>query len=327
MITLDFVRAAVLSDQPWMKLDELVRAEMAAGRKVKEIFGDLKVMVDEVWDTPGLTENGEDAFGDTLDALTGNCRREHCYFDPPTLPTEEEMAELPRWARVAFAARCARRVLPLFSLSVHQIPVQLLKTISSEILFAESIAASPQNGDLPPRNFDSAVSNSLVGDPSDQAAFKAAFGSSAFAIGRCALAATFGAAGATIVTEAANLAHTAAAGVTDITSDLRRDFDRLARHAQYQRWDDDTPVSPKFFGPLWPEGAPPGWPADPETPRHMELELDLITSDHVIDRIVEDEVVNLFQAINRYHIARGAGPLKLNEFFLYLNPIHAPVEV
>src|SRR5262249_40248212 len=26
------------------------------------------------------------------------------------------------------------------------------------------------------------------------------------------------------------------------------------------RWTDDTPVPPKFFGPLWPEGPPPGWP-------------------------------------------------------------------
>ena len=29
------------------------------------------------------------------------------------LPTEDEIARLPRWAIVAFAARCARRVLPL----------------------------------------------------------------------------------------------------------------------------------------------------------------------------------------------------------------------
>ena len=30
------------------------------------------------------------------------------------LPTKEEIAELPRWTIVALAARCARRVLPLF---------------------------------------------------------------------------------------------------------------------------------------------------------------------------------------------------------------------
>ncbi|HEX4612920.1 MAG TPA: hypothetical protein VH092_32305 [Urbifossiella sp.] len=30
------------------------------------------------------------------------------------LPTEDDIRRLPRWARVAFAARCARRVAPLF---------------------------------------------------------------------------------------------------------------------------------------------------------------------------------------------------------------------
>src|SRR4051812_5864909 len=111
MISLEAARAAVLSDQPWSRLDELVRAEMAAGRKVREIFDDLNRIADEVWDTPGLSEDGYDALGDTLDALTGNCHQDCCYYDPPnnTLPTEEEIAKLPRWAQVAYAARCARR--------------------------------------------------------------------------------------------------------------------------------------------------------------------------------------------------------------------------
>ncbi len=30
------------------------------------------------------------------------------------IPTEKEIGQLPRWAQVAFAARCARRVQPLF---------------------------------------------------------------------------------------------------------------------------------------------------------------------------------------------------------------------
>jgi len=30
------------------------------------------------------------------------------------IPTQEELGNLPRWARVAFAARCAARVQPLF---------------------------------------------------------------------------------------------------------------------------------------------------------------------------------------------------------------------
>src|SRR4051812_9654562 len=114
MLTLDAVRAAVLSDKPWTRLDELVRAELAAGRTTRQIYADLIGVADEIDDTPGLPEDGSDAFGDTLDALTGMCHRDCQYRDPPnpSLPTEEEIAKLPRWARVAFAARCARRVLP-----------------------------------------------------------------------------------------------------------------------------------------------------------------------------------------------------------------------
>ncbi len=74
MLTLDTVRAAVLADQPWTRLDELVRAEMIAGQKVKQIYEALVVIADEIDATPGLSADGSEALGDTLDALTGMCR-------------------------------------------------------------------------------------------------------------------------------------------------------------------------------------------------------------------------------------------------------------
>jgi hypothetical protein len=37
------------------------------------------------------------------------------------IPTKGEIAKLPRWARVAFAARCARRVQPVFTSIVHRV--------------------------------------------------------------------------------------------------------------------------------------------------------------------------------------------------------------
>jgi hypothetical protein len=93
MINLDAVRTAVLSSQPWSRLDEIVRAELAAGRTTREIFAELESMADAVEDTPGLSDDGHDAFGDTLDALIGQCSPRHCYQDPPkppALPTQEE---------------------------------------------------------------------------------------------------------------------------------------------------------------------------------------------------------------------------------------------
>lgn len=83
MIPFEAVRAAVLADQPWSRLDDLVRAELAGGRTVNDIFEELNAMANQVLDIPGLTEDGEDAFGDTLDALTGNCRQDRQYHDSP----------------------------------------------------------------------------------------------------------------------------------------------------------------------------------------------------------------------------------------------------
>ena len=51
------------------------------------------------------------------------CEREGI-LDPdrPLIPTIEELAKLPRWARVAFLARCARRVFPICRYSCPTVP-------------------------------------------------------------------------------------------------------------------------------------------------------------------------------------------------------------
>lgn len=88
MITLDAVRAAVAAPDPYEAMDRLVRAELAAGRRVQDVYVGLGPLVDPVLDTPGLTEDGEEAFLGTLDALTGNCDSDQWYADPPAgLPT------------------------------------------------------------------------------------------------------------------------------------------------------------------------------------------------------------------------------------------------
>src|SRR5689334_21208889 len=110
MIALDEIRNAIQSPDPYTQMDRLVRAELNVGRLVDQIFDALNPLVDEVLDTPGLSKDGEEAFLGTLDALTGNCHRDQCYTNPPILPSDEEVLKLPRSARVAFAARCARRV-------------------------------------------------------------------------------------------------------------------------------------------------------------------------------------------------------------------------
>jgi hypothetical protein len=103
MITLDAIRSAILAADPYTQMDQLVRMEMSAGRKVRDIFDDINPLVDEVLDTPSLTEDGEEALWGTLDALNGNCRSDQCYYDPPSAaqstgnPTSLPANPVPPW--------------------------------------------------------------------------------------------------------------------------------------------------------------------------------------------------------------------------------------
>ncbi|HET6573983.1 MAG TPA: hypothetical protein VFG68_10305 [Fimbriiglobus sp.] len=93
MISLDAIRTAVLAPDPYTRMDDLVRAEMAAGRRVKVIFDDINPLVNTVLDTPGLTADGEDAFLGTLDALTGGCHPDSNYYDPPAPDTADQTGD------------------------------------------------------------------------------------------------------------------------------------------------------------------------------------------------------------------------------------------
>ena len=156
MITLDAIRTAMLSGDPYTEMDRLVQNELSAGRTTRQITNDFRPLIDEALETPGLTENGEESLLGVLDALTGDCHPDCHYKDPPntTLPTEEEIAELPRWARVAFAARCARRVEILFPVYWLEAPHEARQTVQVAVELAEGAAAN--------RHADSAHRESML---------------------------------------------------------------------------------------------------------------------------------------------------------------------
>lgn len=316
MLTLDAVRTAVLSDQPWTRLDELVRAGLSSGRTTRQIYKSLMDMADEIDTTPGLTEDGSDAFGDVLDALTGYCRQECQYNDPPntTLPSEEEIAKLPRWARVAFAARCARRVLPLFRHFWADAPELQVLVVDLAGQYAELVGAH----DLPPEDEDVSVAGAAhAAHKADQLA--AQFGDGCYAAASASFAGDYAfRAMQGVHDDSAYLAITAAVRAAETLADLRphirRDFDHLARLAEWQRWTDDTPVPPEVFGPLWPEGPPKGWPPITDVPARAELTLELFARERATEQMIEEDVVNLFDALNHYHIARSGVLLALEQF-------------
>ena len=81
MITLDTLRTVLLSDQPYTKLDALVRSELSSGRRTRDIHDELHGMEDAVRQTPGFGEAAEDALRDTIDALAGFCPAKYAYHD------------------------------------------------------------------------------------------------------------------------------------------------------------------------------------------------------------------------------------------------------
>src|SRR5262245_56647764 len=94
MLSLERLRPALLSADPYAEMDRLVRAELGAGRTTRQVFDDLNPLIDVVRATPGMTEDGVEALIGTLDALTGNCHPDCQYHDPPpdALPISNNVA-------------------------------------------------------------------------------------------------------------------------------------------------------------------------------------------------------------------------------------------
>ncbi|MCC7375840.1 MAG: hypothetical protein IT581_14375 [Verrucomicrobiales bacterium] len=193
----------------------------------------------------------------------------------PTLPTKDIILRLPRWAVVAFAARCARRVEPL----TRGLGAIAYKAIEQVILKAEAIASFPNAPNVTASAataYDDAAAFVVADDTADlaavasrRAAFCAAYAAYATVFATDD-AADFAADAATSADNAAFVANTFAAAAAaeaagnhdpvEGVSSLRTivsDFQRLEDAARIGSWTDDTPVPPEVFGPLWPEGAPP----------------------------------------------------------------------
>lgn len=60
--------------------------------------------------------------------------------DEINLPTADEVRKLPRWAVVAFAERCARRIEPLLAADYPDAPREQVPSLEIAIGLAESCA-------------------------------------------------------------------------------------------------------------------------------------------------------------------------------------------
>ena len=171
----------------------------------------------------------------------------------PTLPTPEELEVLPRLARIAYAARAARRVQPLYVKFWPEAPAQHVEAVDRAIAVAESTAEGNNN-------------HACVGGVAGHAAYAADAG--ARAVGRAAYApanaAAYAAADVPAGAAAAAVEAAAYAARDTIASCIRHDFDLLSTFSKLGKWTDKTPVSVAILGPLWPDGEPEWWREAPE---------------------------------------------------------------
>jgi hypothetical protein len=311
MITQDALRSALLSDQPWTRLDELVRAELAGGRLVNQIFDELLAMEDAVRESPGFDEDAEDAFRDTLDALNGFCKSEYAYRNPPVPPSQEEIERLPHYARVAVAGRWVRRVEPLFAHFWPTAPEELVSSVKDTVASVE-VAARDAIDEVPTASNRAHVAAKSARETGQhKGTFLVALAAASAA--DYAADRQMGFALHTIPAAVMRISESVPAVSGIIGDHVRRDFDHVARLAKWQHWTDDTPVPPEVFGPLWPEGPPKGWPVDPDTPQRTDLPLELLSRARVLEQMTEDEVVHLFNTVNAYYIARTGQRLTLED--------------
>lgn len=217
-----------------------------------------------------------------------------------TLPTEKEIAQLPRWARVAFAARCARRVEPLYLKCWPNAPEKYVLGIGRAVdLTEESAAAAIAYHDASVL-FDAATapttkSSSVVVGP-EEAAEVAASATGAYSAIRDSLS------GCSAVTYAV---RSAGSWVIPV---IRHDLDQIVSESRSRRWTDATPVPPAVFGPLWPEGPPADWP---ELPKPTKLKVTVQVPDGLDDAAVREKLKTLTTALARLNVAGGGHGLKL----------------
>lgn len=159
--------------------------------------------------------------------------------DEATLPTEEEIAQLPRWARVAFAARCARRAL------VSSAQRRRNRTVSQDygIPIIKAIEGAELAAIQGRDTIDSDLVTMLPAVPEDSV------------MNAVADAAAAAAASVSTVDPLRAAARVSRAMRTAVTAGVESqeilvDFQRLIKVRHLEGWADDAPVPPSVFGSL-----------------------------------------------------------------------------
>jgi hypothetical protein len=163
-----------------------------------------------------------------------------------TTPAQVEPARLPHWARVAFAARCARSVQPIFLKDWPDAEQRHIKSLKRAISLAENSAAKGS----PTGDSRKAVTHAMRAAGASLIHEKITASQAASAARVAAEAVEHGATESiTKAAEAFGYACELAqeTNQTNIISALCRDFDALAAFFKKAPWSDSTPVPKDIF--------------------------------------------------------------------------------
>lgn len=214
---------------------------------------------------------------------------------PIAPPDKNKLASLPHWASVAFIARCARRLLPLYQQDTAE-PAEARIVVARAILLAEKRAE--MGGETDTYDYeDLAIDGQFVDNYDIESLGSALLGAEQAAsltyrdlggdeskvpfapmsiddytavilavtsLARLSFTAAFG---KDLTSEEPNLPELAEAAIQSIIigdetlePQVLRDLEVIHKRATGEGWNDQTPVAPAAFGDLWPEGRPVGWP-------------------------------------------------------------------
>jgi len=186
------------------------------------------------------------------------------------VPVDRDMRAIPRWARVALAARTLRRVQPLLLVSWPKATRKFQRGV--EWAIAEGEIAATQGSPTPDLGYAGAAAVKVLGDrPMNavtayylaSAASQVSFSGQQLSASGMAQAALEQARWAVYYFEED---HNAPGAEQSTLEAIWYDFQQLKEASKREKWTDLTTVTPDFFGPMWPNGLPQNWPAAPVAP-------------------------------------------------------------
>lgn len=233
------------------------------------------------------------------------------YLDP------DVVEEMPKRARIAFLARCARRISPILDMKRDE--RKYGRAIRSAKKLVEQLELVAGTADLSFRlRADGKTAKSwwrdireVIKSGEDVVPLTTAIEcierahAAAYDVSSAGIAQTTGA--ATIAVQIYGDA---------VTDDLQRaqssDFRLLLVTAKAEQWNDETPVTPEFFGPLWPNGVSSEWIGQERTSENCELSITIEIPEGTSDNDVLKYVEELVTKADGLHRAYGGHGLTID---------------